>query len=393
MPGEPVGVAADGRRWRLHDPGGRLGRYLREGEPYELPLLDEIRRLGLRGSALDIGAHVGNHTLYLAIVCGLTVHAWEGDPQRAQAIRDNVELNADRFRVLADRVVVYPYAAGAEPGAGRWAEGRLNSLVPGIGPLDVRRVDDELALDDLTVVKIDVEGTEPDVLAGMYDHLRRCRPIVYTETHRHQDHDAQADLLEPLGYRMVRRFYPANAAMERWDVDYWTRRYARGGTSGEGSRGELAERKAAFASRYTAEGATLDIGCGDGAVAALLDAADYLGIDPAADAVALARHTAPDKHFVAFDPGLPPAPRDVHLSLDVIHHLTDDADYHAHLALLFSARRFVVVCATDQELDDEAPHVRHRRWTPDVPDGWTLDAYRPLGEDRDAWLYAYRREG
>lgn len=213
---EVLTLSVAGRRWSMYDHGGRVARHLRRGEPYELPLLEEIRRRRPRGAALDVGAHVGNHALYLAIVCGLEVHAWEADPVRVRQLRENLELNAERFRVLPDRVVVYPYAAGAEDGRGRWREGRYNQLVLGEGPLEVRRPDDH-PVRDLSLVKIDVEGHEPEVLRGLEEHLRRWRPLVYAEAHDGEAHDRQAEVLEPLGYRMTERSRPANAPMERWE--------------------------------------------------------------------------------------------------------------------------------------------------------------------------------
>lgn len=212
--GKVLTVASAGHRWRMRDPGGRVGRHLRAGKPYEAPLLDDIAGLGLTGTAVDVGAQVGNHSIYFAVVCGLRVEAFEADPRHVAQLRGNVALNR-----LLDRVLIHPYAAGAATGRGRWAEGRYNRLVlDPEGPLEVRRVDDLLPdVDDVSLVKIDVEHTEPDVLTGMVGLLQRCRPIVYTETHEQADHDAQAAVLEPLGYRMVARTLPANAPMERWD--------------------------------------------------------------------------------------------------------------------------------------------------------------------------------
>lgn len=212
--GDVLTVASRGKRWQMRDPGGRVGRHLRRGRPYEEPLLREIADMEPTGAAVDVGAHAGNHAVYLAVVCGLRVHAFEADPVRLAQLAANVALNG-----LDERVMIHPYAAGSEPGRGRWAAGRFNRLiVDPSGPLEIRRVDDVLGdVDDVSVVKIDVEHTEADVLAGMTGLLQRCRPVVWSETHTADDHLRQAAVLERLGYRMTGRSLPANAPMERWD--------------------------------------------------------------------------------------------------------------------------------------------------------------------------------
>lgn len=208
------------RSYRIADPGGRVGSKIRHGEPYERKLLTDVRQHRLTGTAFDVGAHVGNHTLYLAAVCGLKVHAWECHAPTAERLRDNLALNPDLD------VTVHTWAAGAEAGFGRltgerWVEfdpTRDDSgTVEAGGDIRIAAIDDELHVDDLAVVKVDVEGTEADVLAGMIRHLARCTPLVYAETHTPEAHKLTADVLEPLGYRMTRAIH-MGSTMERWEV-------------------------------------------------------------------------------------------------------------------------------------------------------------------------------
>lgn len=211
-------INVDGGHYRIVNPGGRIGSKVAHGEPYERKLLVDIKQLGLTGTAFDVGAHVGNHSLFLAAVCGLKVHAWECHPTTAERFLDNLELNP------ALDITLHTWAAGAVRGdahltPGRWVEfdpGRddKGQIAPG-GPITVDRIDDRLDVDDLAVVKVDVEGTEHDVLAGMVDHLERCRPAVYTETHSKRASRRVAEVLEPLGYRMDRGIH-MGSTMERW---------------------------------------------------------------------------------------------------------------------------------------------------------------------------------
>lgn len=165
-------------------------------------------------------------------------------------------------------------------------------------------------------------------------------------------------------------------------MSYWERRYRKGGNSGAGSRGAEAEEKARLVSKAVAEhGVTslLDVGCGDGYVASLLRLGEclYVGVDPSPSALKLAREANPSKTFAVLEGDR--LPMDAHLSMDVIFHLVDEQDYRRHLDLVFSARRFAMVYATNFDYAG-APHVRHRRWLPDVPAGWVLEDFTSVTE-------------
>jgi hypothetical protein len=103
----------------------------------------------------------------------------------------------------------------------------------------------------------------------------------------------------------------------------------------------------------------------------------YLGVDISLSALALARTANPDKTFAPL--GADTLPMDAHLSMDVMFHLVEEKDYHAHLDRLFSARRFAFVYATNYDYAG-ASHVLHRHWTPDVPNGWDLEDFTTVTE-------------
>ena len=207
------------RSYRIINPGaGRVGSKLVMGEPYEKRLLVDIYQAAHTGTAFDVGAHIGNHTLYLAAVCGLKVHAWEPYPKSRAMLLDNLALNPDLD------VTVHDWAAGASDARGRFTPGMWIEFDPNRdgaalktnrGDVPVHRIDDHVDIEDLTVIKVDVEGMEADVLAGAVGHIRRCRPTIYTEAHTDQDHDAVANVLEPEGYTVTRHIR-MGSLMERW---------------------------------------------------------------------------------------------------------------------------------------------------------------------------------
>lgn len=217
-----VTITHAGRGYRIGCPdGGRVGSKLRNGEPYEVGLLRDIYAHHHQGSAFDVGAHIGNHTLFLAAICDLTVHAWEPHAASREALEANVALNPGLD------VTVHPWAAGSADTRGRMTAGMWVEFDPtrdgatitlDRGHVQVHRIDDHVDVPDLSVVKVDVEGMEADVLAGCVGHIERSRPSIYAETHRRTDHDKIAAVLEPLGYAVTRTQFRRQASpMERWD--------------------------------------------------------------------------------------------------------------------------------------------------------------------------------
>lgn len=187
----PCVIDAHGARYRIENPGrGVIGKAIRTGQPYEAKVLEHIYRQELEGLAVDVGAQIGNHSLWFAAVCGLDVIAIE--PLEHEALKRNVDLNG-----LGDQITVWPCAAGAEPGyAESIGRGRLRT---GEGPVPVLTIDDQ-GLEGVVLMKIDVEGMEPDVLRGAEQTIREDRPLIFAEAWDGEAHARIASILEPLGY-------------------------------------------------------------------------------------------------------------------------------------------------------------------------------------------------
>jgi hypothetical protein len=155
-------------------------------------------------------------------------------------------------------------------------------------------------------------------------------------------------------------------------ADFWERRYARGGTSGEGSYGVLARGKAEFLNAFVQINrieSVIEFGCGDGNQLSLGKYPNYVGLDISRTAIGLCKRRFADdlnKSFFLYDSsyfvdhaGL--FKSDLALSLDVIFHLVEDDIFEAYMTHLFhAANRYVVVYATNGVISDTAPHVRHR---------------------------------
>jgi len=163
---------------------------------------------------------------------------------------------------------------------------------------------------------------------------------------------------------------------------YWDRRYQRGGHSGAGSYGRLAEFKAGFINAFLARNDVedvIDFGCGDGNLLSMLSVGTYTGVDVSPVVLARLADRFPRHRFLPFDAEQPMA--DLALSVDVIFHLVEDEVFARYMTALFAhARRFVLIYASNVDLAWPSPHVRHRRFSDHVRahcPGWRLAAHVP----------------
>jgi cyclopropane fatty-acyl-phospholipid synthase-like methyltransferase len=169
---------------------------------------------------------------------------------------------------------------------------------------------------------------------------------------------------------------------------YWDRRYREGRTSGAGSEGEEGAYKAQYVSefiRHREVTSVIDWGCGDGQVLELVDlhGALYHGVDCSPTILDRMRRKFPQHSFSTDEVHQPTA--DLALSMDVLFHLPADHDYNAYLHDLFkSARRFVIIYATNYAGGRTARHVFRREFTPDIakrfPDWELTTVETPLRE-------------
>lgn len=157
---------------------------------------------------------------------------------------------------------------------------------------------------------------------------------------------------------------------------YWDARYLDRRGPGWGSGPGFLEAKAGAVNDLVRDldaTRTLDLGCGDGRVARLLEVPGYLGLDPSREAVRLARRRCPHLEFRLLRGRHLPDRWDLTLSLDVVQHLVEDRAYLRHLELVCSSVRWAIVHAPDRDPNPlSAPHVCYRRWTWDLPGWWRV---------------------
>lgn len=173
----------------IANPRDTIQRVHATGQFYEPEELDIIRRWCPPGTTFcDIGSNVGNHAIYaLKFLHAARVILFEPNPDAIAILLTNLGLNG-----------LLPRCETAYLGLGlsdHTAEGKSMSVSgrnlggghiidaddAAEGGIALRRGDDLLAGESPGFLKIDVEGMEMAVLAGLSGLIARCRPTIFIE--------------------------------------------------------------------------------------------------------------------------------------------------------------------------------------------------------------------
>jgi FkbM family methyltransferase len=169
------------------------------------------------GVALDVGANIGNHTLWFARRFARVV-AFEPNPICTHLLQANLLMNGtDNVRLfalgLSDGSGERLFHANQDGNLGR--SGLADGLAAGASrsfPVRVARGDDLLDGDSLdgrsvALVKLDIEGHELAALRGLATTVRTHAPVVLFESHRAGGDDGSDAIVAQLSDWGYRHFY------------------------------------------------------------------------------------------------------------------------------------------------------------------------------------------
>ncbi|MBL4941079.1 MAG: FkbM family methyltransferase [Colwellia sp.] len=177
------------------------------GQPYELDMLQDMAsRLSPGDVVLDIGANVGNHTLYLAALAKVKVYAFEPNALLVKAIRKSAALS-----LVEKNVIIYSIGLGSEESSGHFKELiseniGAQSIEVGEGKLRIQPLDSIRFSESISMMKVDVEGMELEVLRGAIATIQHHQPIMYVEALNIDEFFLVEDFLAKLGYIVLDTF-------------------------------------------------------------------------------------------------------------------------------------------------------------------------------------------
>lgn len=192
---------------QLPEVGGRIGRILLRGRWYEQEMLDYIRTLNIPGNYLDVGANIGNHSVYFATnTAADRIFSFEPTRQARNALNKFVQIND-----LWEKISVIPYACSDENGEIEVVETFASDKPPARYPC--RKIDDLIA-GPVSLVKMDIEGAEPFALRGAVRVLSESKPLMFIEVHDEAHMNEIMSIIAPIGYKTTGKVWNASPTYE-----------------------------------------------------------------------------------------------------------------------------------------------------------------------------------
>lgn len=155
---------------------------------------------------VEAGSNIGSHTLALGRAVGPTGRVYSFEPQKFinGLLNWNVEASG-LSQIKVNRMAVGSVAGEVSipdvdySRSGNFGGISMSAVGDDIVPLITI---DSLNLDQLRLLKADVEGMEIDVLRGAVATIKRCRPLLYLENDRNDKSDELIKFIDKLGYRL-----------------------------------------------------------------------------------------------------------------------------------------------------------------------------------------------
>ena len=155
-------------------------------------------------SFIDVGANIGNHSLYFFNEChASSSYNFEPIKDTFEILKKNIILNK-----LSKKAYLYNVALGSQNGKASLSYydprniGMAQITGDNNGDLQVIALDDLDIQDNVKFVKIDVEGFELNVIQGMQKTLKKYKPYIMIEI-RHALFDEIDSILQKIGYDKI----------------------------------------------------------------------------------------------------------------------------------------------------------------------------------------------
>lgn len=183
---------------------------------YETDLLEYIAsirpfifRNGLENIVVDIGANIGNHSVFLGAFVADHLIAIEPNPDVLPCLRRNLTQNLSGYTLLECAVgeteglgtVCVPEHMSGNIGAAKVQAGSAGSIrISTLDSILSAWKGKAAASPCVALIKIDVEGMELQVLKGSEKTLRQHKPHIFAEAAGRDELAAISAYLMPLGY-------------------------------------------------------------------------------------------------------------------------------------------------------------------------------------------------
>ena len=170
---------------------------------YEHQFLLYLKNLNLEGVYVDAGTNLGNHSLFFVNHCPSTmVYSFEPTPWSYNTTSKNLAVNAKKDYSLHNTALWEEKTTLSFSSFTDYSN-TGHSLVSPEGNIKVEAdtLDNMIPETDKVVyIKIDVEGSEPQVIKGGMNLIQKHRPLISCEAATAEEFKRINDTLLPLGY-------------------------------------------------------------------------------------------------------------------------------------------------------------------------------------------------
>jgi FkbM family methyltransferase len=178
----------------IDKPSDIIKKVIVSGNVWENQIDNLLKKYIERGStALDIGAHIGTHTLRMTQLVGPKGRVYAFEPQKKiyRELYSNLKLNQAsngiplRFAIGNSNAVIEMNAA---------QDGNEGATAVGAGgdKAEIRTID-SFGFQGISLIKIDVEGFEDPVIEGARETLIKCHPVILVEILARNSNDASPE--------------------------------------------------------------------------------------------------------------------------------------------------------------------------------------------------------
>lgn len=178
---------------------------------YELEMLEDIRSRTTQGGAIiDIGANIGNHTIYFAMFCKAEkIYAFEPQESIFKVLNENIKENKVKDKVKTFNVGLGSKKSHASLGTvDPRNTGTTKLKEDEHGAVEILPLDEVLTNEHgkISTIKIDVEGMEIEVLRGASKVLKEHKPLIYAEAGTDAEFRQLNEFLRSFNYKPMSRF-------------------------------------------------------------------------------------------------------------------------------------------------------------------------------------------
>ncbi len=151
---------------------------------YEHQLLEKAQSLNLEGVYIDIGANIGNHSVYFNRFCNATkVYSFEIDEAIFSILKRNMEQNCKDGTYHLSDIGILDKKGFVDLSDTNHLNAGMTKIVNVEGThREVDTLDNVMqGVDNIALIKMDVEGFELDIIRGAQHILETQSPVIFAE--------------------------------------------------------------------------------------------------------------------------------------------------------------------------------------------------------------------